>query len=83
VPGFEEEIKWFYLPSYPGGPSMLPSVISHARKVVSNSSTGSSGNSSTEDGAMDVMKISAGAVVLLEKTLTALERILENETTVN
>lgn len=80
VLGFEDEIKWLYMPGQPEGPELLNEVIKRAKEVVARSSAPrkiEDGEASAEVGSEGVGRVSAGALVLLKKHLEALEGILE------
>lgn len=80
VLGFEDEIKWLYMPGQSEGPELLKEVIKRAKEVVARSSAPRKTEGvevSAEVGSEGVGRVSAGALVLLEKHLEALEGILE------
>lgn len=91
VEGFEEEIRWLYLPSYEqrGGLGLLRKVVEGMRSVVGRSerrlvAAGEAGEVSGEGiesvgaevGPEGVGRVSAGALVLLRRHSAALEEIL-------
>lgn len=80
VQGFENEIKWLYMPGQPEGPELLREVIKRAKEVVARSSVpkqNEDNQASAEIGSEGVGRVSAGALVLLKKHLEVLEGILE------
>lgn len=77
IQGFEEEIKWLYLPGQEGGPGLLKEVVKKAQEVVKRSSTPREGETELEVGSEGVGRVSAGAMVLLKRHLSVLEEILE------
>ena len=88
VAGFEKEIRWLYLPECErsGGLELLRKVVEGMRVVVRRSecgreeggNIGAPGDVFAEVGTEGVGRVSAGALVLLRRHLTALEEILEN-----
>lgn len=77
IQGFEEEIKWLYLPGQEEGPRLLKEVVRKAQEVVKRSSTPREGETELEVGSEGVGRVSAGAMVLLKRHLSVLEEILE------
>jgi len=77
--GFEEEIKWLYLPHQNGGLNLLEEVIGSTREVVKRSEceepgTGGKAEEAAREG---VGSVTAGALILLKRNLQALQRIME------
>lgn len=87
VAGFEKEIRWLYLPECErsGGLGLLRKVVEGMRVVVGRSECGREeggnasalGNVSAEVGTEGVGRVSAGALVLLRRHLSALEEMLD------
>jgi len=77
--GFEEEIKWLYLPRQNGGLNLLEEVISSTKEVVKRSECGELRIGRKVEGAAreGVGNVTAGALILLKRNLQALERIME------
>ncbi|CUS15667.1 unnamed protein product [Tuber aestivum] len=79
MPGFEDEIKWLYLPHQKGGLNLLEMVISFAKEVIkcSESEEPSARGEAGEVTAGERVGVTAGALIPLKRNLHALERILE------
>lgn len=78
--GFEDEIKWLYMPGQEEGPGLLKEVIKRAKEVGGRSSAPRGDGVSEEDlevGSEGVGRVSAGAMVLLKRHLDVLEDILK------
>ncbi|KAF8421398.1 hypothetical protein EV426DRAFT_705713 [Tirmania nivea] len=85
VSGFEEEIRWLYLPSYEkrGGLGLLRKVVAGMKSVVWRSERRVDDSREVDVGAEvgteGVGRVSAGALVLLRRNLGALEEILAGD----
>ena len=85
VSGFEEEIRWLYLPSYErrGGLRLLRKVVAGMKDVVGRSERRIGDDRGVDVGAEvgteGVGRVSAGALVLLRRHLSALEEILAGD----
>ncbi|KAI5798054.1 hypothetical protein DFH27DRAFT_98376 [Peziza echinospora] len=90
VAGFEDEIRWLYLPECEsrGGLGLLRKVVAGMKEVVARSVARREGAESGQGenvlateviGAEGVGRVSAGALVLLRRHLTSLEGILEEK----
>jgi len=77
--GFEDEIKWLYLPHQRGGLNLLEAVIGSTREVVKRSECEGTmtGEKAEETVRERVGSVTAGALILLKRNLQALERIME------
>ncbi|PWW71782.1 hypothetical protein C7212DRAFT_302720 [Tuber magnatum] len=79
--GFEEEIKWLYLPHQKGGLNLLEEVIGSTKGVVKRSESEESraGERVVEAAVArgGVGNITPGALILLKRNLQTLERIME------
>ena len=90
VAGFEEEIRWLYLPEREsqGGLGLLRKVVDGMQRVVERSERRTEGEEGAGEGELPmevgsegVGRVSAGALVLLRRHLTALEGILAENVT--
>jgi ubiquitin-conjugating enzyme E2 O len=77
VQGLEDVIRFLYLPDQDGGSNLLQEVIQQCKDIVRRSEDKRTVHNlplTLEDGG--VMRLSAGALILLKKNLTALEEIM-------
>ncbi|RPA93357.1 hypothetical protein L873DRAFT_1816002, partial [Choiromyces venosus 120613-1] len=77
--GFEEEIRWLYLP-HQGGLDLLKEVIRTAKEVVKRSECKHQQHADAADTSVEeraVSNVTAGALILLKKNLAALEEVVE------
>ena len=84
VDGINDVIRWLYLPSIPGGLSLLKEVVAHSKLVLKRSNPTynqvelpTDGEECKESGG--VRTISAGAAQLLRRHVTALEDLLASD----
>ncbi|KAG0632784.1 hypothetical protein HOY80DRAFT_897550 [Tuber brumale] len=77
--GFEDEIKWLYLPHQKGGLNLLEAVICSTKEVVKRSECEETiaGGKAEESARERVGNVTAGALILLKRNLQALERVME------
>ena len=75
--GFEEEIKWLYLPHQNGGLNLLEEVIGSTKEVVKRSECEEPGTGAEEAAREGVGSVTAGALILLKRNLQALQKIME------
>ncbi|KAF3935925.1 hypothetical protein ABW20_dc0108369 [Dactylellina cionopaga] len=85
VPGLEDILVWIYNPRLEGGMQFLSEIVQKGKEIVNGSEDGLSASASTSlsDGLNlaststdGIPKLTAGAIVLLKKTLASLDDIL-------
>ncbi|EPS42780.1 hypothetical protein H072_3237 [Dactylellina haptotyla CBS 200.50] len=84
VPGLEDILVWLYDPRHGDGMQLLGEIVKKGREVVHSSEKGEASTSPETGGGLEIPstttdgipKLTAGAIVLLKKTLASLEETL-------
>ena len=80
VPGFEKEIQTLYVPGVTNGLGLLNNVVGGMEKVIRDSTDAANEGRNALEIAPDgsVLRVTAGALMLLRKDLVVLEKFLDS-----